>query len=128
MLDGRQSDAMAAASAVEMIQQFHIGTLMTSWIMYEMRHGVPTTHKKFDMPLAILAGDVLVFYSANTTGNVRFARGVAVGYSGNKVPGANLDVNGNAYISGSVSLGTALTVGSGGTGATSLTDGGVVTW
>ena len=24
-----------------------------------MRHGVPTTHKKFDMPLAILAGDVL---------------------------------------------------------------------
>ena len=75
---------------------------------------------------SISAGDVLVFYSANTTGNVRFARGVAVGYSGNKVPGANLDVNGNAYISGSVSLGTALTVGSGGTGATSLTDGGVL--
>jgi geranylgeranyl diphosphate synthase type I len=24
-----------------------------------MRHGVPTTHKKFDIPLAILAGDVL---------------------------------------------------------------------
>ncbi len=75
---------------------------------------------------SISAGDVLVFYSANTTGNVRFARGVAVGYSGNKVPGANLDVNGNAYISGSVSLGTALTVGSGGTGATSLTDGGIL--
>ena len=25
----------------------------------EMRHGVPTVHKKFGMPIAILAGDVL---------------------------------------------------------------------
>ena len=24
-----------------------------------MRHGVPTVHKKFGMPIAILAGDVL---------------------------------------------------------------------
>ena len=58
MLGGRQSDAMAAASAVEMIHNF---TLVHDDIMDndEMRHGVPTTHKKFDMPLAILAGDVL---------------------------------------------------------------------
>ena len=58
MLGGRQSDAMAAASAVEMIHNF---TLVHDDIMDndEMRHGVPTTHKKFDIPLAILAGDVL---------------------------------------------------------------------
>ena len=58
MLGGRQSDAMTAASAVEMIHNF---TLVHDDIMDndEMRHGVPTTHKKFDMPLAILAGDVL---------------------------------------------------------------------
>jgi geranylgeranyl diphosphate synthase type I len=58
MLGGRQSDAMAAASAVEMIHNF---TLTHDDIMDndDMRHGVPTTHKKFDMPLAILAGDVL---------------------------------------------------------------------
>ena len=58
MLGGKQSDAMTAASAVEMIHNF---TLTHDDIMDndDMRHGVPTTHKKFDMPLAILAGDVL---------------------------------------------------------------------
>ena len=58
MLGGKQSDAMAAAGAVEMIHNF---TLTHDDIMDndDMRHGVPTTHKKFDMPLAILAGDVL---------------------------------------------------------------------
>jgi|TARA_B110000263_G_C15291330_1_gene503452 geranylgeranyl diphosphate synthase type I len=58
MFGGKQSDAMAAASAVEMIHNF---TLTHDDIMDndDMRHGVPTTHKKFDMPLAILAGDVL---------------------------------------------------------------------
>ncbi len=58
MLGGKQSDAIIAASAVEMIHNF---TLVHDDIMDndEMRHGVPTTHKKFDIPLAILAGDVL---------------------------------------------------------------------
>ena len=58
MLGGKQSDAIIAASAVEMIHNF---TLVHDDIMDndEMRHGVPTTHKKFDVPLAILAGDVL---------------------------------------------------------------------
>jgi len=58
MLGGRLSEAMAAASAVEMIHNF---TLVHDDIMDndEMRHGVPTSHNKFDMPLAILAGDVL---------------------------------------------------------------------
>ncbi|MBT3744255.1 MAG: polyprenyl synthetase family protein, partial [Thaumarchaeota archaeon] len=55
---GKQADAIAAASSVEMIHNF---TLVHDDIMDndEMRHGVPTTHNKFDMPLAILAGDVL---------------------------------------------------------------------
>ena len=58
ILGGKQSDAIAAASSVEMIHNF---TLVHDDIMDndEMRHGVPTTHNKFDIPLAILAGDVL---------------------------------------------------------------------
>ena len=58
MLGGKQSDAMAAAGAGEMLHNF---TLTHDDIMDndDLRHGVPTTHKKFDMPLAILAGDVL---------------------------------------------------------------------
>ena len=49
---------MPAASAVEMVHNF---TLVHDDIMDndEMRHGVPTVHKKFGMPIAILAGDVL---------------------------------------------------------------------
>ena len=65
MLDGKQSDAISAASAVEMIHNF---TLVHDDIMDndEMRHGVITTHKKFDIPLAILAGDVLYSKAYNT--------------------------------------------------------------
>jgi geranylgeranyl diphosphate synthase type I len=49
---------MPAASAVEMIHNF---TLVHDDIMDndEIRHGVPTVHKKFGIPIAILAGDVL---------------------------------------------------------------------
>ena len=58
ILGGSSSKAMPAASAVEMIHNF---TLVHDDIMDndEVRHGVPTVHKKFGMPLAILAGDVL---------------------------------------------------------------------
>lgn len=58
ILKGEVSKAMPAASAVEMIHNF---TLVHDDIMDndEMRHGVPTVHKKFGMPIAILAGDVL---------------------------------------------------------------------
>jgi len=58
ILNGKTSDAMPAASAVEMIHNF---TLVHDDIMDndEMRHGVPTVHKKFGVPIAILAGDVL---------------------------------------------------------------------
>ncbi len=58
ILGGRISNAMPAASAVEMVHNF---TLVHDDIMDndEMRHGVPTVHEKFGMPIAILAGDVL---------------------------------------------------------------------
>lgn len=58
MLSGSAKQAMPAAAAIEMIHNF---TLVHDDIMDndEMRHGVPTVHTKFGMPLAILAGDVL---------------------------------------------------------------------
>ena len=58
MLGGSTKDAMPAAAAIEMVHNF---TLVHDDIMDndEMRHGVPTVHTKFGMPLAILAGDVL---------------------------------------------------------------------
>lgn len=58
ILKGKVSTAMPAASAVEMVHNF---SLVHDDIMDndEMRHGVPTVHKKFGMPIAILAGDVL---------------------------------------------------------------------
>lgn len=58
ILGGKVSNSMQAASAIEMVHNF---TLVHDDIMDndEMRHGVPTVHKKFGMPIAILAGDVL---------------------------------------------------------------------
>ncbi|MGI0057948.1 MAG: polyprenyl synthetase family protein [Nitrosarchaeum sp.] len=58
VLGGNTTISMPAASAVEMIHNF---TLVHDDIMDkdEMRHGVPTVHKKFGIPIAILAGDVL---------------------------------------------------------------------
>ena len=58
ILGGKLSDSLPAASAVEMIHNF---TLVHDDIMDndEMRHGVPTVHKKYGLPIAILAGDVL---------------------------------------------------------------------
>src|SRR5574338_737879 len=58
MLGGSPKNAMPAAAAIEMVHNF---TLVHDDIMDndEMRHGVPTVHTRFGMPLAILAGDVL---------------------------------------------------------------------
>jgi len=58
LLGGKIPNAMPAASAVEMVHNF---TLVHDDIMDndEMRHGVPTVHKKFGTSVAILAGDVL---------------------------------------------------------------------
>ena len=58
VLGGTVRDALGAASAVEMVHNF---TLVHDDIMDndEVRHGVPTVHKKFGAPVAILAGDIL---------------------------------------------------------------------
>ena len=76
--------------------------------------------------IGVGTGNTPIFYGANVTGNVSVQRNIAIGYANDQVPQANLDVNGNVHISGTTTLDTALTVASGGTGATSLTDGGVL--
>lgn len=58
ILGGSAADARRAASAVEMVHNF---TLLHDDIMDndDVRHGVPTVHKRFGVPVAILAGDIL---------------------------------------------------------------------
>src|SRR5512133_636327 len=58
VLGGTSKRAMPAAAAVEMIHNF---SLVHDDIMDndDMRHNVPTVHKYYGIPLAILAGDVL---------------------------------------------------------------------
>ena len=58
MLGGSVTDARRAASAVEMVHNF---TLLHDDIMDndDVRHGVSTVHKRFGVPVAILAGDIL---------------------------------------------------------------------
>lgn len=58
LLGGRASQAMPAAAAIEMVHNF---TLVHDDIMDndEVRHGVPTVHTKFGIPVGILAGDLL---------------------------------------------------------------------
>ncbi|HSB56507.1 MAG TPA: polyprenyl synthetase family protein [Nitrosopumilaceae archaeon] len=58
VLGGTATQALPAAAAIEMIHNF---TLVHDDIMDndETRHGVPTVHTKFGIPVGILAGDVL---------------------------------------------------------------------
>lgn len=68
VLHGNPKQAIVAAGAVEMVHNF---TLVHDDIMDndEIRHGVPTVHKKFGMPVAILAGDVLFSKAYETISN-----------------------------------------------------------
>ena len=73
VLGGTAKQALPAAAAVEMIHNF---TLVHDDIMDndEMRHGVPTVHTKFGIPVGILAGDVLfskAFETISSGSNVR---------------------------------------------------------
>lgn len=72
MLGGTAQSAIPAASAVEMIHNF---TLVHDDIMDndDMRHGVPTVHKKYDKSLAILAGDVLFSKAFQTVSTAAIA-------------------------------------------------------
>lgn len=58
MFGGSHEDALPAASAVEFIHNF---SLVHDDIMDndDLRHGTPTVHKNFGLPLAILSGDIL---------------------------------------------------------------------
>jgi geranylgeranyl diphosphate synthase type I len=58
MFEGTKLMALPAAASVEMIHNF---SLVHDDIMDndDMRHSVPTVHKSYGVPLAILAGDVL---------------------------------------------------------------------
>ena len=58
LLGGNVKQAIPAAAAIEMIHNF---TLVHDDIMDndEVRHGVPTVHIKFGVPIGILAGDLL---------------------------------------------------------------------
>jgi geranylgeranyl diphosphate synthase type I len=58
MLGGKMEQALPVAAAVEMVHNF---TLVHDDIMDndELRHNVPTVHRYYGLPLAILAGDVL---------------------------------------------------------------------
>lgn len=58
LVGGSASQAMPAASAIEMIHNF---TLVHDDIMDndEVRHGVPTVHTEYGIPVGILAGDLL---------------------------------------------------------------------
>ena len=59
ILGGKQSDAIAAASSVEMIHNF---TLVHDDIMDQdsIRHGKVTVHEKWDDGIAILTGDAML--------------------------------------------------------------------
>jgi geranylgeranyl diphosphate synthase type I len=59
LLGGHVDKALPVAAAIEMIHNF---TLVHDDIMDndEVRHNVPTVHRSYGLPLAILAGDILV--------------------------------------------------------------------
>ena len=54
---------------------------------------------------AKLANPISISYAANVTGNVSVTRSLSVGYTDGAVPQANLEVKGNAYVSGQLGLG-----------------------
>jgi geranylgeranyl diphosphate synthase type I len=68
ILGGTVRQAIPAAAAVEMVHNF---TLVHDDIMDndEMRHGVPTVHMKFGVPIGILAGDLLFSRAFETAAN-----------------------------------------------------------
>jgi geranylgeranyl diphosphate synthase type I len=58
MFDGEEEKALPAAAAVELIHNF---SLIHDDIMDndDIRHGISTVHKKYGLPIALIAGDIL---------------------------------------------------------------------
>src|SRR3990172_2002540 len=77
ILGGTAKQALPAAAAVEMIHNF---TLVHDDIMDndEMRHGVPTVHTKFGIPVGILAGDVLFSKAFETISDAKLSKDAIV--------------------------------------------------
>ncbi len=69
LLGGNIKQAIPAAAAVEMIHNF---TLVHDDIMDndEVRHGVPTVHIRFGIPIGILAGDLLFSKAFETISSI----------------------------------------------------------
>lgn len=90
LLGGSEEDALPAAGAVEMIHNF---TLIHDDIMDndEMRHGVKTVHKRFGVPLAILAGDILFSKAYNEVARSHLSTSSALKVI-QKLAGACIDV------------------------------------
>jgi len=83
ILGGTIKQALPAAAAIEMVHNF---TLIHDDIMDndEMRHGVPTTHTKFGIPIGILAGDVLFSKAFETISHdTKMPKGVRLGLVSN---------------------------------------------
>src|SRR5690242_21811134 len=76
MFGGSSKRALPAAAAVEMVHNF---SLVHDDIMDndDMRHSVPTVHKYYGMPLAILAGDILFSKAFEFLSDHGRARGIS---------------------------------------------------
>ena len=78
LLGGKTRQALPAAAAIEMVHNF---TLVHDDIMDndEVRHGVPTTHVRFGIPVGILAGDLLFSKAFETISDPRLVpKGVGI--------------------------------------------------
>ena len=110
-------------------------TIDTAKIIYGLT-GANTNISALSVNTLPLSGGTItgpvISYSINSSSNVSIAQSLAIGYVDHRVPQANLDVKDNVYIGGATTiagaliLGTDLAVAQGGTGVSSLTDGGVL--
>ena len=80
IVGGTMKQAMPAAAAIEMVHNF---TLVHDDIMDndEMRHGVPTAHIEFGMPVGILAGDLLFSKAFETISRSYYDKSKGIGLS-----------------------------------------------
>ena len=74
--------------------------------------------------VSLLDDPLAMSYAANVAGNVSVTRSLAVGYTDGRVPQANLDVKGNAFIGSTLAVTGAVTSG----GNTLQTEGDVLAY